>query len=106
MYWMCPFIIFSFCALSKKLKKIEENIAENNKRLEELRESYVTSLTTFSQKQEERNACSRNRRAEEKNHLQIIEKTTNNLNDIDKNICMINLYISFSVSFYSAADSA
>lgn len=72
--------------ISKKLKKIEENIAENNKRLEELRESYVTSLTTFSQKQEERNLCSRNRRAEEKKHLQIIEKTTNNLNDIDKSI--------------------
>lgn len=72
--------------ISKKLKKIEENIAENNKRLEELRESYVTSLTTFSQKQEERNVCSRNRRAEEKKHLQIIEKTTNNLNDIDKSI--------------------
>ncbi len=72
--------------ISKKLKKIEENIAENNKRLEELRESYVTSLTTFSQKQEERNSCSRNRRAEEKKHLQIIEKTTNNLNDIDKSI--------------------
>ena len=72
--------------ISKKLKKIEENIAENNKRLEELRESYVTSLTTFSQKQEERNLCSRNRRAEEKKHLQIIEKTTNNLNDIDKRI--------------------
>ena len=72
--------------ISKKLKKIEENIAENNKRLEELRENYVTSLTTFSQKQEERNLCSRNRRAEEKKHLQIIEKTTNNLNDIDKSI--------------------
>lgn len=72
--------------ISKKLKKIEENIAENNKRLEELRESYVTSLTTFSQKQEERNVWSRNRRAEEKKHLQIIEKTTNNLNDIDKSI--------------------
>ena len=72
--------------ISKKLKKIEENIAENNKRLEELRESYVTSLTTFSQKQEERNLCSRSRRAEEKKHLQIIEKTTNNLNDIDKSI--------------------
>lgn len=72
--------------ISKKLKKIEENIEENNKRLEELRESYVTSLTTFSQKQEERNLCSRNRRAEEKKHLQIIEKTTNNLNDIDKSI--------------------
>lgn len=72
--------------ISKKLKKIEENIAENNKRLEELRESYVTSLTTFSQKQEERNLCSKNRRAEEKKHLQIIEKTTNNLNDIDKSI--------------------
>ena len=72
--------------ISKKLKKIEENIAENNKRLEELRENYVTSLTTFSQKQEERNLCSRNRRAEEKKHLQIIEKTTNNLNDIYKSI--------------------
>lgn len=72
--------------IAKKLKKIEESVAENNKRLEELKESYVTSLTNFAQKQEERNACSRNRRAEEKNHLQIIEKTTNNLNDIDKSI--------------------
>ena len=72
--------------ISKKLKKIEENVAENNKKLEELRDNYVTSLTNFAQKQEERNSCSRNRRAEEKKHLQIIEKTTNNLNDIDKSI--------------------
>ncbi len=72
--------------ISKKLKKIEENLAENNKKLEELRDNYVTSLTNFAQKQEERNSCSRNRRAEEKKHLQIIEKTTNNLNDIDKSI--------------------
>lgn len=72
--------------ISKKLKKIEENVAENNKKLEELRDNYVTSLTNFAQKQEERNSCSRNRRTEEKKHLQIIEKTTNNLNDIDKSI--------------------
>lgn len=72
--------------ISKKIKKIEENVAENNKKLEELRDNYVTSLTNFAQKQEERNSCSRNRRAEEKKHLQIIEKTTNNLNDIDKSI--------------------
>ena len=72
--------------ISKKLKKIEENVAENNKKLEELRDNYVTSLTNFAQKQEERNSCSRNRRAEEKKHLQIIEKTTNHLNDIDKSI--------------------
>ena len=61
--------------ISKKLKKIEENVAENNKKLEELRDNYVTSLTNFAQKQEERNSCSRNRRTEEKKHLQIIEKT-------------------------------
>ena len=72
--------------ISKKLKKIEENVTENNKKLEELRDNYVTSLTNFAQKQEERNSCSRNRRTEEKKHLQIIEKTTNNLNDIDKSI--------------------
>lgn len=72
--------------IERKLKKIEENVAENNRRLEELRNNYVTALTNFAQKQEERNMCSRNRRAEEKKHLQIIEKTTNNLNDIDKSI--------------------
>lgn len=72
--------------IERKLKRIEEAVSENNKKLEELKDEYIKALTEFTQKQEERNMYSRNRRAEEKKHLQIIEKTTNDLNDIDKNV--------------------
>ena len=70
--------------IERKLIKIENNILENNKKLEELRKSYVTAITEFAQKQQDRNICSKNRRAEEKRHLQLIEKITNDFNDADK----------------------
>ena len=70
--------------IERKLIKIENNVLENNKKLEELRKSYVTAITEFAQKQQDRNICSKNRRAEEKRHLQLIEKITNDFNDVDK----------------------
>lgn len=72
--------------IEKNMKKIEENININNKRLEELREEFVNSLTNFSEKQKERNKYSRSRRAEERIHLQLIEKTNNDMNDIDDDV--------------------
>ena len=72
--------------IEKKLKEIEENINKNNKRLEELREEFIKTLTEFSDKQKERNKYSRSRRAEEKNHIQIIEKCNNDIKEIDVSI--------------------
>lgn len=69
--------------IEKKLKKIEENLDKNNKRLEELREEFINSLTKFSEKQKERNRYSRDRRTEEKNHIQIIEKCNNDIKEIN-----------------------
>ena len=70
-------------SIEKKLIKIEESIDTNNKRLEELREEFIKSLTNFGEKQKERNLCSRNRREEETKHLQIIDKADNDINQID-----------------------
>lgn len=72
--------------IEKKLKKIEENIDKNNKRLEELREEFIKSLSDFTNKQRERNKYSRDRRAEEKNHLQIIDKCNSDMKEINVNI--------------------
>lgn len=69
--------------IEKKMKKIEEEVNRNNNRLEELREEFIKSLSSFSDKQQERNQYSRTRRAEEKTHLQIIEKADNDMNNID-----------------------
>ena len=71
--------------IEKKLEKIEENIHKNNQKLENLRESFINSLTQFSDKQQERNKYSRNRRAEEKNHIQIIEKCNSDMKEISIN---------------------
>ena len=43
--------------IERKLIKIENNVLENNKKLEELRKSYVTAITEFAQKQQDRNIC-------------------------------------------------
>lgn len=72
--------------IEKKLTKIENNISEGNKRLEELRKDYIKAITDFAQKQQERNIYSKSRRTEERKHLQLIEKTTNDFNAIDKEI--------------------
>lgn len=72
--------------IEKKLIKIENNISEGNKRLEELRKDYIKAITDFAQKQQERNIYSKSRRTEERKHLQLIEKTTNDFNAIDKEI--------------------
>ena len=72
--------------IEKKLKKIEENIDKNNKRLEELRQDFIKALAEFSDKQKERNKYSRSRRAEEKNHIQIIEKCNNEMNEMNTSI--------------------
>lgn len=72
--------------IEKKLKKIEENIDKNNKRLEELREEFIKSLSDFTNKQRERNKYSRDRRAEEKNHLQIIDRCNSDMKEINVNI--------------------
>lgn len=69
--------------IEKKLKKIEETINKNNKRLEDLREEFINTLTKFSDKQKERNKYSRTRRTEEKAYLQIIEKSNKDMNEID-----------------------
>ena len=72
--------------IESKLNKLEQNLEKNNKRLIELREAFIETLTKFSEKQKERNKNSRNRRTEEKNHLYLIEKCTNNLKEIDINL--------------------
>lgn len=82
--------------IEKKLKKIEENIDKNNKRLEELREDFIKALTEFSDKQKQRNKYSRNRRAEEKNHIQVIEKCNNDIKEI--NISVLKNIKSFQSS--------
>lgn len=73
-------------AVEKKLIKIEDSINGNNKRLEELRENFVKSLTTFLEKQVQRGKCSRNRRAEEKNHIEIIESSSKDVTEMDSDI--------------------
>lgn len=72
--------------VEKKLIKIEDSINENNKRLEELRENFIKSLTTFLEKQVQRGKCSRNRRAEEKNHIEIIESASKDVTEMDSDI--------------------
>ena len=72
--------------IERKLKRIEEVVDENNKRLEQLREEFINSLTKFSDKQKERNKYSRTRRAEEKKYLQIIDKCNKDINEIDINV--------------------
>ncbi len=85
--------------IEKKIKRIEDSVNENNKRIEELREEFVKTLTEFSQKQKERNEYSRDRREEEKNHLQIIEKTDKNIKQIDINA------IKFIKDFINSSDA-
>ena len=72
--------------IENKLKNIEENIDKNNKRLEELREDFIRTLTEFSDKQKERNKYSRSRRTEEKNYLQIVEICNNDIKEMNVSI--------------------
>lgn len=74
--------------IEKRIKKIETNIANNNVKLEELRESFINLLTTFSQKQTERNKYSRTRRTIEKEHLQILEQANSNINENDNEVIL------------------
>lgn len=76
--------------IEKRLKKIETNIANNNIKLEELRESFIKSLTIFTQKQSERNKHSRTRRTVEKEHMQVLEKNNNCLENIT-NEMLVNI---------------
>lgn len=74
--------------IEKRIKKVEASITNNNVKLEELREAFINSLTTFSQKQSERNKYSRTRRTVEKEHLQTLEKSNNDLNEIEKELIL------------------
>lgn len=59
--------------LEKKFLKIETSIEENNKKMIELREQYVSFLGIFGERQKERNKFTRERRTAESSYINVIK---------------------------------
>ena len=69
--------------IEKKLEKIESTIENNAQELQNLKEDFIDSLKSFSDRQVERNKCSRTKRVVEANHISFIKQVTEEIQAID-----------------------
>ena len=69
--------------IEKKLEKIENTIENNAQELKKLKEDFIDSLKSFSDRQVERNKCSRTKRVVEANHISFIKQVTEEIQAID-----------------------
>ena len=71
--------------LEQKMIKVENTINQNNEKLKDLREQYISSLMTFIERQAERNQYDRTRRQIEVRHLKMVKEFIEKFNLLDVN---------------------